>query len=153
MHLPCGSSLVLIAPLHVHRSQASVPCPGEWEQKKWLLRAHILTKAREGYSSHNWGVFEFPAVAEAASSCNRLWHVHSGGSVSQCPWRQEPTCGGGSSLTTHHVPLNNCVSLSRQNTLPLGMFPAAYTLTPIPSAASTQPITLLSLDPFSKPML
>ena len=55
-----GSALVLAPPLCVHHPQMSVPHPDEREKKQQLIGAHLLTQAREGYSSHNWGVHKVP---------------------------------------------------------------------------------------------
>ena len=79
-------------------------------------------------------------------SCNRLGSTHSGGSPSQCLWRQGLACeervqDGG---PTFYAPLNNGASFPRQTTLPLGAFMAMEPLIPIPSgclcAANSGPL-------------
>ena len=66
LHHHWNSALVLASPLYMGHPQVSVPCPGKMGRKQWLIRAHLLTQAREseGYGSHNWDVWGVPAVAE-----------------------------------------------------------------------------------------
>ena len=55
-HSSWGSVLVLAPPVHVGHPQVSVPCPDKRGLKQQLIRALLLTQAREreGYGSHNW---------------------------------------------------------------------------------------------------
>ena len=55
-HSSWGSALVLALLLHVGHPQVSVPHPDRRGLKQWLIRALLLSQARqrEGYGSHNW---------------------------------------------------------------------------------------------------
>lgn len=53
----------------------SVPHPGEREQMQWLIEAHLLTQAREGYSDHNWGVCKVLYLAFHTVHCVLLWSL------------------------------------------------------------------------------
>ena len=56
LHSFCGSALVLALPLCVGRPQTSVPRPDRRGLKQQLIRALLLSQARErvGYGSPNW---------------------------------------------------------------------------------------------------
>ena len=69
-HCPRSSAFVLALPLHLGHPQESLPHPGKRERKQWLIRAHLLTQAREGegYGSHNWDVRGVPLAAETSGN-------------------------------------------------------------------------------------
>ena len=81
-----GSALVLASPLRVGHPQVSFSCPDSRLLKQRLIRALLLTQARERerYGSHNWNVGP-PGVAEASMTLQLpdVLHVFSWGS---CPW-------------------------------------------------------------------
>ena len=57
-HSFLGSALVFAPPLHLGHPQASFLCPDKRGLKQLLIRALLLSQAREreGYDSHNWDV-------------------------------------------------------------------------------------------------
>ena len=107
--------MVLAPPLHVGHPQASVPHPGKRGRKQQLIRAHLLTQARErnGYGSHNWNVWGVPVAAEAGVNLQEP-EAHHAFSQGSWPWIIRPSAladwtgsqeGVGSDLHLHTGPL------------------------------------------------
>ena len=108
-------------------------------QKQWPIGSLSLIGAliRSGQ-----GERRRPQLWHMQSACGRDqqedatdWDV-SGGSPSQCPWRQGPAGGEGfcNGDPAPCTPLNNDTSFPRQTMLPLAAFPAMEPLTPISSS-------------------
>ena len=96
----------------------NIPCAQEFSGSpvSWTQHSHLGGPG----PTPCWGT-KSPQTAQCsqreektlAGSCNRLGCTCSGGSPSQCPWRQGLACGGGGGPTPC-VPLSSGASFPRQ---------------------------------------